>query len=91
MTMIKRVAQALEPMWWTVPVDDYPAEKARREARQAESLMKARAAIEAMREPTEAMREAGRDAFERDDYHMSVYHCIGVGYTAMVQAALEEK
>ena len=39
------------------------------------------------REPTEEMSEKGEAAFSKDEFHMSVYHCVGEAYKAMVEAA----
>lgn len=41
------------------------------------------------KEPTEDMQDAGQRAYEKDgqDMHMSVYHCVGEAYRAMVAAA----
>lgn len=58
MDMIEKVARAIDPMAWAAPWEDYPAERARREARQAGSLMTARRAIEAMRSPDHDMTAA---------------------------------
>lgn len=48
------------------------------------------AAIKAMRESTDDQYDAGHAAFEKDEYHMSVYHCVGEAYKAMIDAALKE-
>lgn len=54
--MIERVARALAPLAWaTLGLSDTLANQATRTA----SLRRARAAIKAMREPTEAMRQCG--------------------------------
>jgi len=49
----------------------------------------ARAAIEAMREPTESMWDAATKAAERDEAHMSTYHCVGEAYRAAIDEALK--
>ena len=92
MDMIEKVARAIDPMAWAVPWEDYPAERARREARQAGSLMTARRAIEAMREPTGDMLEAFIQtaasqgvAFEED----SPAQYPAPIYMAMIDAALK--
>ena len=71
--MVERVKRALEP---------YLHDMITLEAREAA----ARAAIEAMREPTEAMVKAGID-FDRG--HCSTERLVGI-LRAMIDAALED-
>lgn len=70
MDMLERVARAIDPDVWEGE-GDYPAMKARIESRRAVSLMNARAAIEAMRDPTpeiyRALTKAGMNASPRDE------------------------
>jgi hypothetical protein len=68
-TMVKRVAQALQQEMGTAPFDE-PA-----------SFALARAAIAAMREPTEEMIDAW----------IRAPGAIKVGWQAMIEAALEGK
>jgi|HubBroStandDraft_6_1064221.scaffolds.fasta_scaffold00050_22 hypothetical protein len=49
----------------------------------------ARAAISAMREPTDAMRDAATKAAERYEAHMSTYHCMSEGYKAAMDEAIK--
>lgn len=65
--MIERVAKALDPLAWAIPEDDYPAERARREARQAQSLMTARKVLEAMKEATFDMLLEGQSVVNLTD------------------------
>lgn len=81
MNMIERVARAIDPMAWCVPDEDYPAEKARREARQFTAISNARAAIRAMRAPTLHMVVSGERAVRSGS---------STGYSAMIDAALQE-
>lgn len=60
MEMVEKVARAIDPLVWARD-GDYPAERARIEARRFTSLTQARAAIAAMREATDAMTEAALD------------------------------
>lgn len=78
-TMIERVARTLEPQAWrALGIGDTLAYKNRRTS----SLRKARAAIEAMREPTDAMADEG-------------YRAIAKGadavWIAMIDAALKDE
>jgi len=80
MSKVEEVARALDPLAWAVPEDDYPAEKARREAKQFQSLSAARRAIEAMKVPDVEMlaafwrqknngtQEIGESGDNRSDY-----------------------
>jgi hypothetical protein len=75
-TMVKRVAQALQQGMGAVPSDETPASRAQREL----SLFAlARAAIAAMREPTEEMLDAW----------IRAPGAIKGGWQAMIDAALE--
>lgn len=47
-----------------------------------------RAAIGAMRSLSDDITDAGVEAFERDSYHMSTFHCLCVAWEAMIDAAL---
>lgn len=49
----------------------------------------ARAVIGAMREPTSAMRDAAVFATDGPSCHMSAYHCAGLTWQAMIDAALK--
>lgn len=77
--MIERVARALDPdMWQAMDSGSHmPTSKAL-------SLSHARAAIEAMRTPAEAMVHAGIDAWTKSPMAVSTQ------YTAMIAAALQE-
>lgn len=93
MTMVERVAKAiyetaleraplLNPLGFTV---DYPGWEDLEDPDRTSALGEARAAIEAMREPTEAML----GAFDRmTDDSGSVL--VKTGYRAMISAALSE-
>lgn len=93
MSKVEEVARALDPLAWAVPEDDYPAEKARREAKQFQSLSAARRAIEAMREPTEAMKVNGGIAIEQAAFEQGkvVFEAAGGAFQAMISAALNEE
>jgi hypothetical protein len=51
----------------------------------------ARAAIAAMREPTEDMGGAAVTDHDNHAYHMSSYHCVTEAWRNMIDAALGEK
>jgi len=51
----------------------------------------ARAAIAAMREPTEDMGGAAVTDHDNHAHHMSSYHCVTEAWRNMIDAALEEK
>lgn len=78
MSKIEDVARVLEPQAWAAKggLDSLAYQN-----RRTSSLRKARAAIEAMRTPTEAMENAG------DNHAMS---CAKV-WVAMIEAALKEQ
>ena len=77
-TMVKRVAQALQQEMGTAPSDETAASPS--EAR-SHSFALARAAIAAMREPTEEMIDAW----------IKAPGAIKGGWQAMIDAALEGK
>jgi hypothetical protein len=86
MTMVEKVAQAIlnasvqsagRSVLWTDDDTSWPAERIREEARAC-----ARAAIAAMREPTEAMVDAGWNASQGQGCFLE--------WQAMVDAALAE-
>ena len=54
-------------------------------------LDSARAAIAAMREPTEAMVDAAVKDHDNHASHMTSYHCVMEAWRNMIDAALEEK
>lgn len=83
MSMVERVARAIDPSCWEIPEEDYPAERARREAKQFSSLAAAKRAIEAMREPTEVMVKAGASIY------CSEYEAPEI-WKDMIDAALNE-
>ena len=79
--MIDRVAKAIDPLAFVIPEDDYPAERSRRGAKQFAAMSAAKRAIEAMREPTETMKDAWMDDFDawhseqiEEEWHM--YYCM---------------
>jgi len=78
--MVERVAKAMACLW-------LPEEVARRKevARQLEPI--ARAAIAAMREPTEAMVKAARNPIVRPMPHIT--EIVRAEWKAMIDAALE--
>lgn len=89
-SMIERVARVLEPQAWTVAGEaDSIAYRNRRTA----SLRKARAAIEAMREPTAASVSAGAlipiQTFEGPEATV-LSEEAGEIYRTMIDAALKE-
>ncbi len=100
MTMIERVAGAIhsEPY---LPVCDFIRERNRManitldpfsEGLQIAAewaIRQAKAAITAMREPTEAMVVSGNDAVDGDDIESSTPLCVSTWH-AMIDAALKE-
>ena len=78
--MVERVAKAIHAAQYARIHD---------EALGLTDLDVARAAISAMREPTDAMRDAATKAAERDEAHMSTYHCVSEGYRAAMDEALK--
>jgi hypothetical protein len=86
--MVERVARALF-------VDRYPDERWPPEARQADDYRgHARAAIEAMRAPTDAMClagwQAGTGVFGKDSQNPNIYRRSANSWEAMIDAALKE-
>ena len=82
MSMIERVARAMEDVG---SMSSYASKGHLREAR-------ARAAIEAMGEPTEDMIEAAYDAHDRFEAAAEGAWCgLSSAYRAMIHAALNEK
>lgn len=85
--LLERVARAIAPKAWKTlglpPGFDRPSDQYRRAA----SLRHARAAIEAMREPTEEMAEAGADKASHCDLPVGAI-AMQVGWQAMIDAAL---
>lgn len=95
--MVERVARAIDPSAWDErpmygggepgPQETELADLLKRAAREP-SLRQARAAIEAMREPTEAMIAAARDPLSANGSPMSKGpHEV---FRAMIAAALAE-
>ena len=88
MNMIERVARALCVSDVTPPdrpvscLDNTPLWELHKKA--------ARAAIAAMREPTEDMGEAAVKDHDNHAYHMSSYHCVIEAWRNMIDAALTE-
>lgn len=78
--MVERVAKAIHAAQYARIHD---------EALGLTDLDVARSAIAAMREPTEAMLDAATKAAERDEAHMSTYHCMAEGYRAAMDEALK--
>lgn len=79
--MVERVARAISPKTWDDPVCGGLAKEA------------ARAAIEAMREPTEAMMKAGEACDEMwDEFTATPKHAASceVHWQAMITAALSD-
>lgn len=96
--MVEKVARAIDPLAWVIPEGDYPAEKARREAKQFTSLSQARRAIEAMREPTPVMIAAGKFRYRDIDLgNGTTVRGLALGddpftsYQKMIDAALSEE
>jgi hypothetical protein len=90
--MVERVARALEPSLWSPASGPVVWTAEKREAMRLQARHLARAAIEAMREPTEAMVAAGiaqaRDC--TDNWSASapcVAECL---FPVMIDAALAE-
>lgn len=77
--MVEKVARAIDPFAWK----NQPKMPRRCEA----SLSSARAAIEAMREPTDEMEAA---AYAHDDSGAQLSCAYDEIYTAMIDAALKE-
>lgn len=69
--MIERVARAIDPLIWKL-ADKQPEYRDRDANKIRESLQSARAAIKAMREPTEAMVAVGCEELPWGDEHGSV-------------------
>jgi len=87
--MVERVARALAPVAWAaLGTGDTLANQSRRTA----SLRHARAAIAAMREPTQQMQDSGRDANDR--YATEAAPCSAMrahdAWTAMIDCALAQ-
>lgn len=84
MNKVEQVARILEPQAWrALGLCDTLAYKNRRTS----SLRKARAAIEAMREPDEAMNQAGERLLEWDSVDAAK---AGRIWEEMIDAALTE-
>jgi hypothetical protein len=49
----------------------------------------ARAAIKAMRDLPEDILDLGVKVYDRDEAHMSTFHCLGEAYRAMIDEALK--
>lgn len=91
--MIERVARAFEPTIWEIPhflADGSAIQKRYIDDRQKRSLEKARAAIQAMREPTEAMLEAGHEVVA--GFYTRGYDCPAFedSWRAAIDAILKE-
>lgn len=90
-TMVERVARAMASEagegWWVFP-DPEEAE-----ATEKVWMVRARIALSAMREPTEAMKEAGAEAGDwvepADDDHDRAF--AGEVFRAMIDTALQEQ
>lgn len=85
--VLERVARALEPQAWAaLGTGDTLAYKNRR----VSSLRKARAAIEAIREPTEEMMQAACDAAFQP-VSLTSEEAYELGWRSMIDAILNEK
>lgn len=83
MSMVEKVARAI---WGDGPMDAIPWDKADT-AYRTSTLVEARRAIEAMKTPTAAMRQAGASAInDADDDVVAL-----MGWRAMIDAALESE
>lgn len=89
--MIERVAQAIDPLPWTDLARDHWRKGGVEEGKEA-ARAKARAAIEAMREPTEAMVKAGTIGWDpMDGSGVRPVFDPTKPYEAMIDAALNDK
>lgn len=91
--MIQRVAQAIDPAAWAADLllDEEGGLPQWIRARRALALKKARAAVEAMAAPTEAMHDAARDWSVRK-YGNAIGLDASAGcFEAMLAAALAEE
>jgi len=93
-TMVERVARAIAPEWFILTEDsesivsNYPGQTV---DMQRWAMTKARAAIEAMREPTEAMEDAAGGALcSAIESRAEDAIVCGAVYRAMIDAALAE-
>lgn len=85
-SMIERVARILEPQAWrALETGDTLAYQNRRTS----SLRKAKAALQALMEPTEAMTHAGERAAWDDANHMPAIRAIPAAWSAMIRSAME--
>lgn len=85
--MIHRVAKAINPRAWGDP-NEYLFDDWRKQA-QNRALAQARAAIEAMREPTISMVWCGARATQGDDLHPTNGE-VNAAWRAMIDSALTE-
>lgn len=97
MTLLERVARAIAAQDWNAPISESERVALLDAIWSAHSLRdkymaKARAAVEAMREPTEAMRDAGYAAACEHDYGdlPPSYEIAPVTFRAMIDAALSD-
>lgn len=92
-TMIERVARVIDPSCWEIPEEDYPAERARREAKQFSSLAAAKRAIDAMRglPPTMADAAYQRMLMGRCSTEEEARQLFAEGWQAAIDAALNEQ
>jgi len=85
-SMVEKVARALHARkygeWYEGPLKMTDSQRA--------CLADARAAIEAMREPTDAMMEAIHTAMFVDKYDCTQAPMIGAGWEAGIDAALQK-
>ena len=88
--MIERVARAIRASDQIDLPDDFCG-VVDGDIRFGRALFQARAAIAAMREPTEDMGEAAVKDHDNHAYHMSSYHCVTEAWRNMIDAALGVK
>jgi hypothetical protein len=82
--MVEKVAQAIGALMWT---EEFPGTDASQRAKFTEA---ARAAIQAMREPTLAMQNAIADYEVYNYYSFDLPSHIEEGYGTMIDAALKD-
>jgi hypothetical protein len=89
--MMERVARAIDPERWA-QIDHMPVADRARPVLIAAEKMRASAAIEAMREPTEAMTKAAERVEVRgaDLHDFAAFDCAPDVWKAMIDAALKD-